>query len=72
MSKSLIRINISYIFDSLLIMVSKLVVKSVSLRFGSSYIHVKRILFLRIVISVVRMSRSAGFPFLWPGLAIDQ
>ena len=42
-------------------MVSKLVVKSVSLRLGGSYIPAKGILFLRIVISVVRISMSEGF-----------
>ena len=72
MLKSPIRINFSYLFDSWLIMVSRLVVKSVSLRLGGLYIPATRILFLRIVISIVRISMSEGFSILWSGLAIDH
>ena len=65
MLKSTIRINFSYLFDSLLIIVSGLVVKWVSLRLGGLYIPATRILFLRIVISIVRISMSEGFSILY-------
>ena len=42
-------------------MVPRLVVKSVSLRLGGLYIPATRILFLRIVISKVRISMHEGF-----------
>ena len=65
MLKSTIRINFSYLFDNLLIIVSGLVVKWVSLRLGGLYIPATRILFLRIVISIVRISMSEGFSILY-------
>ena len=67
--KSTIRINFSYLFDSLLIIVSGLVVKLVLIRFSRLYIPGKRILFLLIVLSVVKISMSERF--LWPFVAID-
>ena len=42
--------NFSYLFDGLFIMVSRLLVKSVSLRFGGFLISATRILFLHIVV----------------------
>ena len=42
-------------------MVSRLVVKSVSLRLGGLYIPATRILFLRIVVSIVLISMPEGF-----------
>ena len=59
--KSTIRIDFSYLFDSLLIIVSGFVVKWFSLRLGGLYIPPTRILFLRFVISIVKISLSEGF-----------
>ena len=51
-----IRINFSYLFDSLLIMVSGLQAKLGSLGLGGLYIFTTRILFLCIVIFIVTIS----------------
>ena len=59
--KSPIRIIFSYFFYSLLIKVSKLVVKSISLRFGDLYIPKTKLLLFRIVnCRVRRISISEG------------
>ena len=58
--------NFSYLFDRLFIMVSRLLVKSVSLRFGGFLISATRILFLHIVISVVESQCGKIFNFYGP------
>ena len=58
--KSPIRINFSYLFDSLLIIISRLVVKSGSLKLGGFYTPVTKISCLRIVFSMARISTSEG------------
>ena len=50
-----------YLFDSLPIIVSRLAVKLVSLKSGGLYMPATGILFLRIVISIVRISMPEGF-----------
>ena len=59
--KSPIRINFSWLFEGLRIMVSRLKVKWVSLRLGGLYIPATRILLLRSIIFIVRNSMSEGF-----------
>ena len=52
--KSPVRMNFLYLFDSLLIIVLRLAVKSISLRFGGLHIPTIRTLFLGIVYFIVR------------------
>ena len=49
------------LFDSLMIIVSKLAVKFVSLRLDGLYVPATRLLFLCIVISILIISMSQGF-----------
>ena len=67
--KSPITIDFSYLFDSLRIIASRLVVKSVSLRLGGFYIPATKILFLSIVISIVKisMSKEVSIFIVWLG-----
>ena len=69
-----IKINFSYLFDSLLIMVSGLQAKLGSLVLGGLYIFITRILFLCIVIFIVTISelhKKWSFPLRIPSFFVQ-